>query len=81
MGEATPDIMSNPDAILAAAQQEFNVDLKDSGAVMSKGQELANTANRSGQQADHDKTDRLTQLFEAYQKAAGTGQEELQRAA
>ena len=57
--------------VAAAAKMEFQVDLNDGGAVMVKAQEL----NRAAQKThDYSPVERLTALFDTYNKMSGTEQ-------
>jgi len=67
MSEASIEKFKNVEEVIAAAQFEFQVDISDAGAVHTKAIELALVANRSHKTEDFAASDRLTDLFEAYQ--------------
>ncbi|GEM_PF-3673661 len=62
------------DKVLAAAQQDFQVDLNDRGAVMAKSLEL-NAAARKAGKSDHSKEERLADLLATYDRMSGKSQD------
>lgn len=64
MSLSRPEQSRSPsEDILLAAQQEFNVDLRDTKAVRAKVAELTLSAHRTGK---YDMVNRLNDLFEQY---------------